>query len=157
MLKTETNSSVDRLTAQERQCLRLVAQNLSSKEIARKLGISKASVDTYCNRARLKLDAPDRRAAARMVQMAEGFPVGLTTPTMASADRVRGRFGPTLPPMEELSWRRRIALSVLCAMVLALAFGTLLSGLGALNTVAKDAIVARHQAALSTTETHPQP
>jgi DNA-binding CsgD family transcriptional regulator len=154
MLKTERNSSLDRLTVQERECLRLVAQHLSSKEIARKLGISKASVDTYCNRARAKLDAPDRRAAARIVQMAEGITISAEPErAMPPADHVRGRFGPTLPPMEELSWRRRIALSVVCAMVMALAFGTLLSGLGALNTVAKDAIVARHQAAPPTTET----
>ena len=49
------------LTPKERECLRLVAQQWSSKEIARELGISKASVDTYCNRARAKLGVASRR------------------------------------------------------------------------------------------------
>lgn len=61
----------DLLTAQERACLRLVAQRLSSKEIAAELGIAKTSVDTYCDRARRKLGAPDRYAAARLVAAGE--------------------------------------------------------------------------------------
>ncbi len=40
------------LTPRERECLRLVDQHLSSKQIARQLGMSKTSVDTYCARAR---------------------------------------------------------------------------------------------------------
>src|ERR1700756_2616091 len=59
------------LTAQERECLRLVGLQLSSKEIAHKLGISKASVDTYCNRARAKLGVENRRAAAQLAMMLE--------------------------------------------------------------------------------------
>src|SRR6266545_2729436 len=55
------------LTPQERECLRLVAQQRSSKEIANELGISKASVDTYCNRARAKLGVASRRDAAQLV------------------------------------------------------------------------------------------
>jgi len=55
------------LTAQERACLALVAQRLSSKEIALRLGIAKTSVDTYCNRARHKLGVSDRYAAARLL------------------------------------------------------------------------------------------
>src|SRR5436305_13813038 len=56
------------LTPRERECLRLVDQHLSSKEIARKLGMSKTSVDTYCDRARRKLGVPDRYEAARLVR-----------------------------------------------------------------------------------------
>jgi DNA-binding CsgD family transcriptional regulator len=55
------------LTTQEQACLRLVAQRLSSKEIAARLGIAKTSVDTYCNRARHKLGVSDRYAAARLL------------------------------------------------------------------------------------------
>ena len=43
---------MDALTPRERDCLRLVDQHLSSKQIARELGMSKNSVDTYCDRAR---------------------------------------------------------------------------------------------------------
>jgi DNA-binding CsgD family transcriptional regulator len=47
------------LTPRERECLRLVDQHLSSKQIARQLGMSKTSVDTYCDRARRKLGVED--------------------------------------------------------------------------------------------------
>src|SRR5579871_174631 len=56
------------LTLRERECLRLVDQHLSSKQIARELGMSKTSVDTYCDRARRKLGVEDRYAAARMAR-----------------------------------------------------------------------------------------
>src|SRR5689334_4314826 len=62
------------LTQRERECLRLVDQHLSSKQIARELGMSKTSVDTYCDRARRKLGVEDRYAAARLARQldAEG-------------------------------------------------------------------------------------
>src|ERR1700741_2493743 len=59
---------VELLTPRERQCLRLVDEHLSSKEIARKLGMSKTSVDTYCDRARRKLGVGDRYEAARLLR-----------------------------------------------------------------------------------------
>src|SRR5882757_1918641 len=60
--------SVGLLTPRERECLRLVDQHLSSKQIARELGMSKTSVDTYCDRARRKLGVEDRYAAARLAR-----------------------------------------------------------------------------------------
>jgi len=59
---------VELLTQRERECLRLVDQHLSSKEIARELGMSKTSVDTYCDRARRKLGVDDRYEAARLLR-----------------------------------------------------------------------------------------
>src|SRR3569623_1473132 len=56
------------LTPRERECLRLVDQHLSSKQIARELGMSKTSVDTYCDRARRKLGVDDRFQAARLLR-----------------------------------------------------------------------------------------
>ncbi len=56
------------LTPRERECLRLVDQHLSSKQIARQLGMSKTSVDTYCDRARRKLGVDDRYSAARLAR-----------------------------------------------------------------------------------------
>src|SRR5258708_32092712 len=56
------------LTPRERECLRLVDQHLSSKQIARQLGMSKTSVDTYCDRARRKLGVEDRYAAAKLAR-----------------------------------------------------------------------------------------
>src|SRR5512146_340789 len=59
------------LTPRERECLRLVDQHLSSKQIARALGMSKTSVDTYCDRARRKLGVDDRYAAARLLRQTD--------------------------------------------------------------------------------------
>jgi len=62
------------LTHRERDCLRLVDQHLSSKQIARELGMSKTSVDTYCDRARRKLGVEDRFAAARLARQLDVDP-----------------------------------------------------------------------------------
>ena len=66
-----SEESVGLLTPRERECLRLVDQHLSSKQIARELGMSKTSVDTYCDRARRKLGVEDRYAAARLARALE--------------------------------------------------------------------------------------
>ncbi|WP_296599363.1 response regulator transcription factor [Phenylobacterium sp.] len=66
---------VELLTQRERDCLRLVDQHLSSKQIARELGMSKTSVDTYCDRARRKLGVDDRFQAARLLRDQEVNPV----------------------------------------------------------------------------------
>ena len=44
--------ALELLTPRERECLRLVNQHLSSKEIGRELGISKHTVDTHLDKAR---------------------------------------------------------------------------------------------------------
>ncbi|NWM25165.1 helix-turn-helix transcriptional regulator, partial [Escherichia coli] len=54
------------LTAEQAEVLRLVQQNLSSKEIARLLGISKSAIDQRLDRARQVLGASSRREAARI-------------------------------------------------------------------------------------------
>lgn len=54
-----------RLTDKQRACLDLLIGGHSSKEIARLLDISKWTVDQRITAARLVLEAPDRRAAAR--------------------------------------------------------------------------------------------
>src|ERR1700744_6343249 len=60
------------LTPRERECLRLFDQHLSSKQIARELGMSKTSVDPYCDPARRKLGVEDRYAAARLARQLDG-------------------------------------------------------------------------------------
>lgn len=54
-----------------KECLRLVAQHYSSKEIARKLGISKHTVDQRLQHATQKLGAASRFDAARRFHEAE--------------------------------------------------------------------------------------
>src|ERR1700744_4162884 len=87
------------LTPRERECLRLVDQHLSSKEIARELGMSKTSVDTYCDRARRKLGVPDRYEAARLLRNQVVEPV----PTGSGQDTIRTDGEPQLWPDDPAS------------------------------------------------------
>lgn len=135
---------LSRLTAQERECLRLVAKQLSSKEIAQALGISKASVDTYCNRARAKLGVDSRREAARMVARALEAEPGFRL--AASGSPVVAELAPPpVPAPPSLAHRpfriacmsplRRLGVILLGAGLFALAFGVLVNGLESLNHV----------------------
>ncbi len=66
--------SIERLTPRERECLRLVAAHMRSKQIARELGIAPATVNKHCENAARKLEAADRVQAALMLASAEGLP-----------------------------------------------------------------------------------
>jgi DNA-binding CsgD family transcriptional regulator len=133
--------TLEALTPQERECLKLVAQQRSSKEIARELGISKASVDTYCNRARAKLRVGSRRAAAQLYLSLEALAAPPSPPPAAPAPlRVS-----LLPPLSSLGPVSRIGIIFGGAAVLALAFGMLLTGMQTLDGVAH---AARAKAAL---------
>jgi DNA-binding CsgD family transcriptional regulator len=125
------------LTAQERECLRLVGLQRSSKEIAGALGISKASVDTYCNRARAKLGVTNRREAAQLVRSLEDSSVPASwqpAPASAAHDRPAARVA-LLPPIASLGPLERCGVIIGGAAALTLAFGMLLSGLQSLNEV----------------------
>jgi DNA-binding CsgD family transcriptional regulator len=56
--------AVNRLTPKQSQCLTLVAEGMTSKEIARSLGLSARTVDDHVEKARVKLNAPTRQRAA---------------------------------------------------------------------------------------------
>jgi DNA-binding CsgD family transcriptional regulator len=58
---------LDRLTDKQRECLRLVYAHMSSKEIAKQLGVEPGTVDQYVKAAMRILGTPDRRSAARML------------------------------------------------------------------------------------------
>ncbi|MCW0197385.1 helix-turn-helix transcriptional regulator [Sphingopyxis sp.] len=60
-------TALDQLTSGERACLELVAEHLQSKEIARKLGISRHTVDARLKAACAKLGTTSRFVAARML------------------------------------------------------------------------------------------
>lgn len=75
MLLSLTNSAAypawmddprDKLSIGQQECLRLVGRHLTSKEIARQLGISKPTVDQRLDRARQVLGASSRAEAARI-------------------------------------------------------------------------------------------
>ena len=61
-----TAASVDRLNEGQRDCLRLVLAHLTSKEIARELGVSPHTVDQRLRTAMRVLDAGSRFEAARI-------------------------------------------------------------------------------------------
>jgi len=63
---------IDRLTEQQRNCLRHVYAHRTSKEIAPLLGIEPGSVDQHIKAAMRILDVPDRRTAARVLAQHEG-------------------------------------------------------------------------------------
>jgi DNA-binding CsgD family transcriptional regulator len=121
-----------RLTPKEVACLRLVGQRMSSKEIASELGIAKTSVDTYCNRARAKLEVAGRQEAARLVRaatFADEMAVAAQEAdrmTMKSAAAASARIAPLT----------NATLQVAMALLIAtLAYGALMAGLHALDTM----------------------
>jgi DNA-binding CsgD family transcriptional regulator len=61
-----------RLSEGQRQCLRLVRRHKTSKEIARELGISKATVDQRLRIAGEKLGVVTRTEAALLLEAVEG-------------------------------------------------------------------------------------
>jgi DNA-binding CsgD family transcriptional regulator len=56
--------NANRLTPKQSQCLALVAEGMTSKEIARSLGLSARTIDDHVEKARIKLNAPTRQRAA---------------------------------------------------------------------------------------------
>lgn len=62
------DSAVSTLTDRERDVLLLAAKAYQNEEIARRLGITPATVKVHVRNARLKLGGASRGAAARLVQ-----------------------------------------------------------------------------------------
>ncbi|NJS15093.1 MAG: helix-turn-helix transcriptional regulator [Sphingopyxis sp.] len=60
-----------KLSTRQKQCLLLVGEGYSSKEIARKLGIAPSTVDSHVNSATQLLGSDDRRKAARMLTLGQ--------------------------------------------------------------------------------------
>jgi DNA-binding CsgD family transcriptional regulator len=125
---------LEALTRRERDCLRLVLDRLSSKEIGRTLGISPTSVDTLVRRAREKLGVDDRYAAAQLLADWErdGAAHGPGALASAPATSAQGWRGWALPPLAGLNLAQRLMLVVLGAIVGAIGFGALLTALAAL-------------------------
>jgi DNA-binding CsgD family transcriptional regulator len=95
----------DRLSERQRQCLDGVAKGMTSKQIARDLGLSPSTVDNHIRLAIERLGAPDRAAAAQMLRGEVGTDVH-----RKSVPQKYGLF--TLPPLggvkNELDARQRV-------------------------------------------------
>lgn len=66
-------SGVERLTAAQKECLRLVFRQMSSKDIAKTLGTSPHTVDNHIKSAIQKLNVANRREAALYLAEDEGL------------------------------------------------------------------------------------
>lgn len=62
-----------RLSGRQRECLILVRNGLTSKEIARLLSLSPSTVDNHLNAATERLGCSSRAIAAQILEMAERF------------------------------------------------------------------------------------
>lgn len=75
------------LTESQKNCLRLVAQGMTSKEIAQHIGLTPSTVDTYLKIACTRLGAENRRDAARRFLEAERSQgLGSQPPALPEAD-----------------------------------------------------------------------
>ncbi|HEX8653649.1 MAG TPA: helix-turn-helix transcriptional regulator [Allosphingosinicella sp.] len=77
--------SITTLSEGQKACLRLVAQGMSSKEIAKELGLTPQTVDTYLKTSMARLGVASRREAARILVASELSP-NLGSPSLRLAD-----------------------------------------------------------------------
>jgi DNA-binding CsgD family transcriptional regulator len=82
-----------KLSRRQRECLRLMGQLKSSKEIAIELNIRPRTVDSYLATAVTLLEATDRRHAARIFAEWDQFPLPQKLPTQT----FRVADSPTIP------------------------------------------------------------
>ena len=64
LLPTRTESPADRLSARERQVLRLIGQGMANKQIGRALGISERTVKVHVGHVFRQIGVADRTSAA---------------------------------------------------------------------------------------------
>jgi DNA-binding CsgD family transcriptional regulator len=112
-------SLIDRLTPGQRDCLRLVREGMTSKQIGRELGISPFTVDQRLKRACDTLGATSRVEAARLMERSSvGQDAVRSASTAVRPLRLPWRSGPrvSLHVGERLFWI--IALTLLLALVI---------------------------------------
>lgn len=68
------NRGYNGLTRRQGQCLNLVHQGMTSKEIARQLGLSPSTVDNHLREAIVRLGKSNRQEAARDYAVARHLP-----------------------------------------------------------------------------------
>lgn len=139
---------LDRLTEQQRACLRLVYRHMTSKEIAPLLGIEPGSVDQHIKAAMRVLGVGERRTAARLLAEHEG--AAAPGEALAVREKQAGfeagaapprKFQPPLPiwggKPSDLGPLRRLAWIFAIMLMIALSFGVFLAGLEALSRVGR--------------------
>jgi DNA-binding CsgD family transcriptional regulator len=97
--------SITTLSEGQKACLRLVAQGMSSKEIAKELGLTPQTVDTYLKTSMARLGVASRREAARILVASELSP-NLGSPSLRLADSGPRPDASTTGTTGWLSWVR---------------------------------------------------
>ena len=115
----------------QKACLRLVAQGMSSKEIAKALGLTPQTVDTYVKSSMARLGVSSRREAARILAASE-ISQKLGSPSASLADRQQepqmastgttGWLSWVRPPpvgggFHDLSWSQKTYQALLVAVI----------------------------------------
>jgi DNA-binding CsgD family transcriptional regulator len=77
---TDTQEQFQELTDKQKECLRLVSHNYSSKEIGRKLGVSPYAVDQRLRIATRNLGVDSRFEAARLLAATEQMDAAISEP-----------------------------------------------------------------------------
>lgn len=138
---------VDSLSEQQKNCLRLVASGMSSKEIAKETGLTPQTVDTYLKAAIARTGASNRREAARLLAAWElsqqsGSPSRTVAEAGIRAENVNRtgsggwRQALRLPPVgggfNDLTWVQKSFQSLLVAIIgaaVVIALALVLAGL----------------------------
>ena len=119
------------LSKGQKTCLRLVAQGMSSKEIAQQTGLAPQTVDTYLKMALARLGVTNRREAARRLvawelsqksgsptQAVAGQPPASDPPSQTGGKRRPAKLG--LPPVggafHDLGWAQKTYLALRVAI-----------------------------------------
>lgn len=120
------------LSEGQKACLRLVAQGMSSKEIAKQLGLAPQTVDTYLKTSMARLGASNRRDAARMLAASEasrklgspsaGLADGAPVPDPMASTGTTGWLSWVRPPpvgggFHDLSWSQKTYQALLVALI----------------------------------------
>lgn len=147
-----------RLSPRHRDCLRLVYQRRTTKEIARELGIAPGTAAAYCTEAIAILNADDRRHAAELFHALDTAPsevrgassgVGseaVSGSSPAPTARPAHPLGPLAPANRDAdndaSITARIAWIIALAIGLAIGFGSIVTSVRTISDVVRE----RHQA-----------
>ena len=129
------NDPVERLTEGQRECLRRVLRHMSSKEIARELGISSHTVDQRLRIAMHALGTTSRVEAAKLLVAREqgaAYQSSVYQPLYIAPTAEARRPSTATVGRVDLGIWQRLGSIMLVGIGSALAFGALLAGLQAL-------------------------
>lgn len=70
-MEFEGQNAIERLSKRQRECVRLVGQGFTSKEIARRINVSPSTVDNHIRSALVRLGMNSRMEAARGLRAIE--------------------------------------------------------------------------------------